>query len=137
VAALGTDWSAALDKRREVRQKHEMVNERRVGARKACPHCGKAPGLRWWYLLPSNNSRRVLTCVHCSGKYDSSDGSKTASIMGALLGTGPAILLLGKIVKHGHGSAVWVVAGTVAAAGVFMVASVLLAWLTLRLVPKS
>lgn len=120
-----------------MRQKGDMASEQRPGARTACPHCGKPPGLRWWNLLPSNNARRVLTCVHCGGKHDLSDASKTASIMGALLATGPAILLLGKVVKYGHGQAVWVVAGTAAAAAVFMAGSLLLAWITLRLVPKS
>ena len=57
--------------------------------------------------------------------------------MGAILGIGPAILLLGKIVKYGQGSKVWLVAGTAAAAALFMAGSLLLAWLTLKLVPKG
>lgn len=114
-----------------------MVDEPRAGARDACPRCGKPPGLRWWHLLPTSNKRRVLTCVQCNAKYDLSDVSKTASIMGALLGIGPAILLLGKIVKYGHGSTEWLVAGTAAAGLLFISGSLLLARLTLRLVPKS
>ena len=120
-----------------MRQKHDMVDQPKAGARNVCPHCGKAPGLRWWYLLPSNNSRRVLTCAQCNGGYDVSDNSKIASIMGGLLGIGPAVLLLGQIVKYGHGSKLWIVAATAAAAVLFMTGSVLLGWLTARLVQKS
>jgi hypothetical protein len=75
--------------------------------------------------------------VQCNGKYDVSDVSKTASIMGALLGIGPAIMLVGKIVKYGRGATVWIVAGTAAAAALFMAGSVLLARLTLGLVAKK
>jgi uncharacterized protein (DUF983 family) len=114
-----------------------MASEPKPGARLACPHCGKSPGLRWWYLLPSNNSRRVLTCRQCNAGYDLSDSSKIGSIMGGLLGLGPAVLVLGRIVKYGHGTKVWVVVATAAAAAMFMTGSVLLGWLTARLVPKS
>jgi hypothetical protein len=120
-----------------VRQKKDMVDESPARARHACPHCGKPPGLRWWTLLPSSNARRVLTCLQCRGKYDLSDASKIASIFGGLLGLGPAIFILGKLVRHGHGAAVWTLAGTVAAGATFMAGSLLLAWITLRLVPKS
>jgi uncharacterized protein (DUF983 family) len=119
-----------------MREKKPMVSEPQPGARNACPRCGKPPGWRWWHLLPTNNSRRVLTCAHCKGGYDFSDSSKIASIMGGLLGLGPAVLLLGKIVKYGHGSRVWVVVATAAAALLFMTGSVLLGWLTARLIPK-
>src|SRR5260221_10051659 len=103
-----------------------MAEHPRTGARNACPHCGKPPGLRWWYLLPTNNPRRVLKCVPCGGKYDLSDGSKTASIMGGLLGVGPAILILGKVVKFGRGQAIWIGVGTAAAATVFVAACLVL-----------
>src|SRR3954466_11767371 len=126
----------ALDYRAWMRQKETMVSEPNPGGRNACPHCGKPPGLRWWYLLPTNNSRRVLTCAQCNGGYDLSDASKIASIMGGLLGLGPAVLLLGRIVKFGNGSKVWVVVAPAAAAALFMTGSVLLGWLTARLVPK-
>jgi hypothetical protein len=114
-----------------------MADERRSGARNACPHCGQPPGLRWWYLLPTNNRNRALKCDRCGGKYDVSDGSKIASIMGGLLGIGPAILLLGQIVKYGHGSAASIAAGTAAAAALFMAGSVVLGRLTLQLVSKA
>lgn len=114
-----------------------MVNEARTNARNSCPHCGRPPGLRLWHLLPSGNSRRVLTCAQCGGRYDLSDASKMASIMGGLIGIGPGIYALGKIVKQGHGSAVYTVAGTAAAAACFMAGSLLLAWITQRLVLPS
>lgn len=114
-----------------------MATEARPSARNACPHCGKPPGLRFWHLLPSGSSRRVLTCVHCGGKYDLSDTSKMASIMGGLLGIGPGIYALGTIVKHGHGSAVNTVAGTATAAAFFMAGSLFFAWITQRLVSKK
>ena len=56
--------------------------------------------------------------------------------MGGLLGVGPAVLLLGRIVKYGHGSAVWVGVGVGVALVLFMAGSVLLGRLTMRLVPK-
>lgn len=114
-----------------------MASEPQPGARNVCPHCGKRPGLKWWYLLPSNNTRRVLKCVQCGGRYDLSDTSKIASIFGGLLGVGPAIIVLGKIVKYGHGQIAWIGAGTAVAAGIFMAGSLLLAWVTSRIVPKS
>jgi hypothetical protein len=113
-----------------------MANEAPPSARNSCPHCGKPPGLRFWHLLPSGNSRRVFKCVQCGGQYDLSDTSKVASVMGGLLGIGPGIYALGKIVNRGHGSAVYTVAGTAAAAACFMAGSLLLAWITERLVPK-
>jgi len=119
-----------------MRQKHDMVDEPKSGPRNVCPHCGKAPGLRWWYLLPSNNARRILTCAKCGGGYDQSDSSKIASIMGGLLGVGPAVVLLGRITKYGHGSAVSVGVGVAVALVLFMAGSVLLGRLTMRLVPK-
>jgi uncharacterized protein (DUF983 family) len=114
-----------------------MANEDRSSTRNTCPHCGKPPGLRFWYLLPSGNSRRVLACAACGGTYDLSDASKMASIMGGLLGIGPGIYALGKIVKLGHGSVIYTVAGTAIAAAFFMTGSLLLAWITQRLVPKN
>ena len=114
-----------------------MPNENRPAGPTACPHCGKPPGLRWSYLLPSGNRRRVFTCAQCGGKYDLSDGAKIASIFGALLGSWPAIMLVGKIVTHGGGGATWIVLGTAAAAAVFIGVTVLVARLALRLVPKG
>jgi len=113
------------------------MNDAAPSPRTACPHCGKKTGMRFWYLLPSGNSRRVLKCEHCGGKYDLSDLSKMASIMGGLLGIGPGIYALGKIVNKGHGSAVYTVVGTVVAAASFMAGSLLFASITRRLVPKT
>ena len=114
-----------------------MGNEQTSKSRTACPHCGKPSGLRWWYLLPSGNSRRVFTCVSCGGKYDLSDVSKTVAIMGALLGCGPAIYVVGKIARHGHGQGLWVLLGTAAAGVVFIVVTVLIGSFAVRLVAKS
>lgn len=103
----------------------------------ACPHCGKPPGLRWWHMLPTNNPRRVLTCVQCGGKYDLSDASKTVAIMGALLGVGPAIVVVGKVAQYGHGQAVWAALGTAAGAAVFIGVILLIGRITARLVAKG
>jgi uncharacterized protein (DUF983 family) len=113
------------------------MNEPPPNARTDCPHCGKKTGMRFWYLLPSGSSRRVLKCEHCGGKYDLSDASKMASIMGGLLGIGPGIYALGKIVQAGHGSAAYTVVGTVVAAASFMAGSLLFASITRRFVPKT
>jgi hypothetical protein len=78
----------------------------------------------------------VFKCKHCGGGYDLSDGSKIASIMGALLGIGPGIYVLGKIVQRGHRSVLHTIVGTAAAAGLFMLGSLLLGWLTRKLVAK-
>lgn len=91
--------------------------------------------MRPWYLLPSGNPRRVFTCVQCGGKYDLSDPAKIASIMGVLLGTGPAIVVVGKIARPG--GAGWILLGTVAAAAVFLTITLTVARLALRLVAKS
>jgi hypothetical protein len=40
-------------------------------------------------------------------------------------------------VKYGHGQIAWIGAGTAVAAGIFMAGSLLLAWVTSRIVPKS
>jgi hypothetical protein len=120
-----------------VRQKTGVATENQPASRTACPHCGKPPGLRVWYLLPSGNSRRAFTCDQCGKKYDLSDNAKIASIMGALLGSGPAIVIVGRIVRHGGGGMEWVVLGTAAAAVVWFSVTVLCARLALRLVAKS
>jgi hypothetical protein len=104
--------------------------------RASCPRCGKPPGLRWTYLLPSNARGRVLKCRACDGGYDLSDGCRIAGLMGGLLGLGPSILLLGRIVAAGHGSAPSVIAGVAVVIGGFAFGSLLLTWVTLRLVPK-
>ena len=114
-----------------------MTNEQPSRRRTACPRCGKAAGLRFWYLLPSGNPARAFTCASCGGKYDLSDMTRTASVMGALLGVGPGIVVVGKIARHGHGQAAWVLLGTAAAAALFIGVTVLVARLTLRLVPKG
>jgi hypothetical protein len=123
--------------RRECGRRTGVAHEQPAANRSACPHCGKPPGLRWWYLLPSNNPKRVFTCAQCGGKYDLSDPSKIAAIMGALLGSGPAILIVGKIARYGHGQAVWIALGTAAAAAVFLAVTVLVSRLALRLVAKD
>ena len=114
-----------------------MPNDSRPAGSTDCPHCGKPPGLRWSYLLPSGNRKRVFTCTQCGGKYDLSDGAKIASIMGALLGGWPAIMAVGKIAHYGGGGAAWILLGTAAAAGIFIGVTVLVARLALRLVAKS
>ncbi len=120
-----------------MRQKWHVVTENQPVSRTACPHCGKPPGLRVWYLLPSGNASRVFTCAQCGKKYDLSDNAKIAAIMGALLGTGPAIVIVGRIVRHGGGAMPWVLLGTAAAAAVWFGVTVLVARLALRLVAKS
>ncbi|MES1209286.1 MAG: hypothetical protein ABUS79_25390 [Pseudomonadota bacterium] len=107
-----------------------------ASSNRACPHCGKPPGLRWYHLLPSNNRNRVLKCVACGGAYDLSDGAKIASMMGGFLGMGPAILLFGKIARAGHGSAAATVAGTILVGAAFALGSMLVASLAMRLVAK-
>ena len=114
-----------------------MPNEKRPAAVTDCPHCGKPTGLRWSYLLPSGNRSRVFTCAKCGRKYDLSDNAKIASILGALLGSWPAIMVVGKIVTHGGGERVWIVLGTAAAAAVWLGVTLLVARLALRLVAKS
>ncbi|HSU39328.1 MAG TPA: hypothetical protein VLJ38_07165 [Polyangiaceae bacterium] len=112
------------------------MGENSSAPRTACPHCKQRAGVRFWYLLPSSNSRRVLTCVHCGGHYDLADGSKMASIFGALLGLGPGVYLLGKIVQFGHNATPYKILGTVACFSLFVVLSMVAGALTLRLVAK-
>ena len=104
--------------------------------RSSCPRCGKPPGLRWTYFLPSNTRNRVIKCDACGGGSDLSANCKMAGLLGGLLGLGPAILLFGRIIAAGHGS----IASKIAATGVviagFALGSTLLAWITLSLVPK-
>jgi hypothetical protein len=113
------------------------MSESAGSSKRACPHCGKPPGLRWYHLLPSNNRNRVLKCVACSRPYDLSDGAKIASMMGGFLGMGPAILLFGKIARAGHGSAAATLGGTLVVALAFALGSMLVATLAMRLVPKT
>jgi uncharacterized protein (DUF983 family) len=108
-----------------------------ASGRTACPHCGKPTGLRWSYLLPSGNRSRVFTCASCGRKYDLSDNSKIAAIFGALLGGWPAIIVVGKIVRHFGGGAGGVILGTVAAAAAFISVTLSVSWLALRLVAKG
>jgi hypothetical protein len=104
--------------------------------RGSCPHCGKPAGLRWWNLLPSSDRRRLLKCPSCGGTFDLSDGAKVASMLGGFLGMGPAILLLGRITAAGHGSKPSIILGTLVVAGGFAFGSMLVTWISLRLVPK-
>jgi hypothetical protein len=78
----------------------------------------------------------VLSCVHCGGRYDLADTSKMASIFGALLGLGPGVYLLGKIVQFGHGAAPYKIIGTLACLSLFLILSIAAGALTLRLVAK-
>ena len=79
----------------------------------------------------------MFTCAQCGRKYDLSDNAKIAAILGALLGSWPAIMVVGKIVNHGGGGAAWLLLGTAAAAGVFLGVTLLVARLALRLVAKT
>ena len=74
--------------------------------------------------------------MHCGGHYDLADGSKMASIFGALLGLGPGVYLLGKIVQFGHNATPYKILGTVACFSLFVVLSMVAGALTLRLVAK-
>lgn len=105
-------------------------------SRGSCPHCGKAPGLRWVHFFPSNARNRVFKCQACGGGYDLSDGCKMAGMMGALLGMGPAILLFGRIIQAGHGSAPSKIAGTGVVIAGFAIGSALVTWISLKLVRK-
>jgi hypothetical protein len=104
--------------------------------RGSCPRCGKPAGLRWWNFLPSSDRRRVLKCPSCGGTFDLSDGSKIASIMGGFLGMGPSIFLLGRITAAGHGSKPSIVLGTLVVAAGFGLGSIVVTWISLRLVSK-
>lgn len=105
-------------------------------ARGSCPRCGKPPGLHWTHFLPSNTRGRVLKCDACGGGYDLSDGCRIAGLMGGLLGLGPSILLFGRIIGASHGSTPSVLAAIGVVIAGFAVGSLLLTWVTLRLVPK-
>ena len=112
-----------------------MPNEAPRSGR-ACPHCGKPPGLRWSALLPSNSRNRSYACLTCGGRYDTSAVSKMASIFGGLLGIGPGIYLLGIVVKGHTHSAVAIGGGTLMVLVAFGIGSIGLGWLTLRLEAK-
>ena len=64
------------------------------------------------------------------------DTTKMASIFGALLGLGPGVYLLGKIVQVGHGAPAYKIIGTVACLSLFLIVSTAAAALTLKLVAK-
>ena len=103
---------------------------------RACPHCGKSPGLKWTALLPSNNPNRSYACQACGGRYDTSDISKMASLFGGLLGLGPGIYAFGHLVKGQGRSALVVTGGTMVVVLAFGAGSLALAWLALRFVSK-
>ena len=63
--------------------------------------------------------------------------TKMAAIFGALLGLGPGVYLLGKIVQLGHGAAAYKILGTLVCLSLFLLLSSAAAALTLRLVAKS
>ena len=104
--------------------------------RSSCPRCGKPPGLRWTYFLPSNTRNRVLKCDACGGGYDLSDNTKIAGLLAGLLSLGPSILLFGRIIAAGHGAAASKIAATGVVIAGFVLGSTLLSWITLKLVPK-
>jgi hypothetical protein len=115
-----------------------MASDQSRQPRDACPHCGKSTGLRWWHLLPSGNRHRRIRCGSCQGYFDVADKSRMASILGGMAGMALALFFLfAPIVKAGGGSRLAALEGTVAVVVLFGVGSVLLGWLTLRLVPKS
>jgi len=101
-----------------------------------CPHCGKPPGLRWTQFLPSNTRNREFTCRACGNAYDTSDACRMAGMMGALLGMGLSILLFGRIVKAGHGATPSVVAATAVVIAGFALGSVIVTWISFKLVRK-
>jgi hypothetical protein len=104
--------------------------------RDACPHCGQPAGVKWRHLLPSGARNRAFKCQACGGLYDLSDNCRMASVIGGLLGMGPAILVFGRIVKAGGNSRLSVLLGTVFVAMSFFVVSIIFARLALRLQPK-
>ena len=106
-------------------------------SRFACPRCGKPTRLSWLYLLPSNTRNRVLKCQACGGGYDLADSTKIAGLMGGLVGLGPSILLFGRVVAAGHGSAPSVIAATGVVIAGFALGSLLVTLVSFRLVPKG
>jgi hypothetical protein len=92
--------------------------------------------VRWSSLLPSNNRNRSYTCGACGGRYDLSDGSKVASILGGVLGLGPGVLLFGAVTRGQGGSKSSVLMGTIAIVAVFALGSIVSGRLALGLVRK-
>ena len=112
------------------------MSERSTGKGRACPYCGVLVHVRLMSLLPSNNRNRSFKCESCGQAYDLSDGSKTASILGGVVGMGPGVLAFGWITRGHGGSSVSVLIGTAAIAAVFAVGSIIAGRLTLNLVRK-
>jgi hypothetical protein len=92
--------------------------------------------VRWTNLLPSNNRKRSFKCESCGQKYDLSDGSKTASILGGVLSMGPGVLIMGRITRGQGGSPTSLLIGTAAIIAVFALVSVVAGRLALGLVRK-
>ena len=113
-----------------------MANEPTERHRSSCPRCGARVHLRLRDLFPSGDRHRVLKCSACGGHYDLSDGCRIASMMAGLVAMGPGILLFSRVVRAGHGTKLSLLAGTSVVALAFGVSAVLVALLTLRLVPK-
>ncbi|HVU52525.1 MAG TPA: hypothetical protein VHL80_17720 [Polyangia bacterium] len=87
--------------------------------------------------MPSNNRNRSYKCESCGGRYDLSDGSKVASVLGGVVSMGPGVLLFGKLTRGHGGSMTSVLIGTLAILAVFAVGSIVAGRLTLGLVPKK
>jgi hypothetical protein len=88
-------------------------------------------------LLPSNNRNRSYPCQSCGGRYDLSDGSKVASILGGVLSMGPGVFLFSRLTRGHGGSMSSVLIGTLAIMAVFACGSIVAGRLTLGLVPKK
>ncbi len=103
-------------------------------AKDDCPHCGKPVGMSWWTLLPSRDNHRILTCKACGRHFDLANASKMAGAMGGMLGMALGVLLpFGWIVRAGHGSKLFIVAGVIAVAACLCLGSMGLARVLLRL----
>ena len=111
-----------------------MADQSAAGSKDGCPHCGKAVGLRWWALMPSSDRRRRLTCQACGRHYDLSDSCKISAMMGGMAGT--VWLLFGRIVAAGHGSKLYVAAGSAVVLLGFGLGATASARITLRLEPR-
>jgi hypothetical protein len=78
----------------------------------------------------------VIKCDACGGGYDLSDNCKMAGMLGGLLGLGPSILLFGRIIAAGHGSAASKIGATGVVIAGFMLGAIVVSWIALSLVPK-
>ena len=115
-----------------------MTNPETTRRRDSCPHCGRSVGLAWLDLLPSRDNKRVFTCKACGGHFDLSNASKMASVVGGMLGMAFGMFFPFEwIVKAGHGSKLYVVAGIAVAALTIVLAATTAARLALRLESKS